>query len=408
MTDKTVHDLYKLTSSEYSKNNKAWYETNPLFWVILVQTGMFYSLPTIQMVLDSSRIFTITGNQDYCYYNSLCQRPLGDLRDFNHIFSNLGYVVLGCMFHYIVYKKEENEKLLDSSLGIPRQYSLYYAMGHSLIGIGVMSSCYHVCPTTITFQFDTTYMYLLAFFMIIKIYQSRHPDLVCSAFRGFLFLGVCLVFEACSLYFTGSVIRILFTVFFVGTLFSMSIYTYTNGEVRMDYKAFFNATTFVYHGLLSGEMGWFQVFLCPRKMFITLLILTNLSFCFLFSVHDEKGISEILLFTFIGNLMFYLSYYVIMKLYCGERLAWHCVIFLLLDLLCVFPALYFFTQLEKNPKVSAAKSRGLNCECTFLGFFDQHDLWHFLGGYGLFFMFMFLLSLDDNCLHDPRDQIPVF
>ena len=145
-----------------------------------------------------------------------------------------------------------------------------------------------------------------------------------------------------------------------------------------------------------------------RKMFITLLILTNLSFCFLFSVHDEKGISEILLFTFIGNLMFYLSYYVIMKLYCGERLAWHCVIFLLLDLLCVFPALYFFTQLEKNPKVSAAKSRGLNCECTFLGFFDQHDLWHFLGGYGLFFMFMFLLSLDDNCLHDPRDQIPVF
>ena len=195
MTNKTVHDLYKLTSSEYSKNNKAWYETNPLFWVILVQTGMFYSLPTIQMVLDSSRIFTITGNQDYCYYNSLCQRPLGDLRDFNHIFSNLGYVVLGCMFHYIVHKKEENEKLLDSSLGIPRQYSLYYAMGHSLIGIGVMSSCYHVCPTTITFQFDTTYMYLLAFFMIIKIYQSRHPDLVCSAFRGFLFLGVCLVFE---------------------------------------------------------------------------------------------------------------------------------------------------------------------------------------------------------------------
>ena len=47
-------------------------------------------------------------------------------------------------------------------------------------------------------------------------------------------------------------------------LMRMSIYTYTNGEVRMDYKAFFNATTFVYHGLRSGEKGWLQVFFCPR------------------------------------------------------------------------------------------------------------------------------------------------
>ena len=121
--------------------------------------------------------------------------PLGVVRDFNHIFSNLGYGVLGLIFMWVVYKKESSCKLLNKTKGIPRQYSLFYSMGLSLMGVGVMSSCYHVCPTNVTFQFDTTYMYMLAFFMFLKIYQNRHPDLVCSAFKGFLFLAICLGLE---------------------------------------------------------------------------------------------------------------------------------------------------------------------------------------------------------------------
>ena len=34
-----------------------------------------------------------------------------------------------------------------------------------------MSSSYHVCPTNVTFQFDTTFMYLLAVLMFMKLYQ---------------------------------------------------------------------------------------------------------------------------------------------------------------------------------------------------------------------------------------------
>ncbi|EFX63125.1 hypothetical protein DAPPUDRAFT_119507, partial [Daphnia pulex] len=39
-----------------------------------------------------------TGDQDLCYFNFLCAHPLGDLTDFNHVYSNLGYVLLGLLF----------------------------------------------------------------------------------------------------------------------------------------------------------------------------------------------------------------------------------------------------------------------------------------------------------------------
>ena len=61
-----------------------------------------------------------------------------------------------------------------SSLGVPRQYGLYYAMGLALAMEGVMSACYHVCPTEITFQFDTTFMFLIAILLFIKLFQVRN------------------------------------------------------------------------------------------------------------------------------------------------------------------------------------------------------------------------------------------
>ena len=151
--------------------------------------SIFYSLPTIQMVFRLSHEQEMSGSQDICYYNELCKRSLGSLTDFNHIFSNLGYCVFGLLFMLIVkirkqeYKSFEEEidrKIKDyqvdsSGLGVPRQYGLYYAMGLALAMEGVMSACYHVCPTKITFQFDTTFMYLIAILMFLKLYQVTNP-----------------------------------------------------------------------------------------------------------------------------------------------------------------------------------------------------------------------------------------
>ena len=38
----------------------------------------------------------------------------------------------------------------------------------------------------------------------------------------------------------------------------------------------------------------------------------------------------------------------------------------------------------------------------------RHDIWHFLGGAGLFFAFMFLLTIDEDIKYKKRTKIPVF
>ena len=40
--------------------------------------------------------------------------------------------------------------------------------------------------------------------------------------------------------------------------------------------------------------------------------------------------------------------------------------------------------------------------------FIRHDIWHFLGSAGLFFMFLFILTIDEDIKYKKRDKIPVF
>ena len=158
---------------------KSVYQKSQLYLGILFLISMFYSLPVLQMVFSFSYEQGVTGNQDICYYNDLCRKPLGLVRDFNHVFSNLGYCVFGLLFMCIVlfqqmkYKAflKDNAAIKKEEFGVPTQYGLYFSLGLALFMEGVMSSSYHVCPTNITFQFDTTFMYLIAVLMFMKLYQ---------------------------------------------------------------------------------------------------------------------------------------------------------------------------------------------------------------------------------------------
>jgi hypothetical protein len=104
-----------------------------------------------------------------CFYNFLCSHPVFGLSDFNHVFSNIGYVLLGLLFVMVVHRRESAAK--DSALGLPQQFGLFYAMGIALMAEGLLSACYHICPNKTNFQFGQ-------FNKIITLFNSLNKYII--------------------------------------------------------------------------------------------------------------------------------------------------------------------------------------------------------------------------------------
>ena len=133
---------------------------------------------------------------DLCYHNFKCQRPFWIFSDFNHVISNISYFLFGISFIGLAKLKtqqlpEDKHPRNDheSNTGLLQQMSIFYAMGFSLMAQAFFSVCYHVCPTNMSLQFDTTMMYVICVLCYVKLYQFRHPDATANAYSIFGFLG---------------------------------------------------------------------------------------------------------------------------------------------------------------------------------------------------------------------------
>ena len=73
-----------------------------LFLYLILMAGIYYTLPVFQLVYYYQKTADSSGNYDTCYYNYLCQYPYGPFKDYGHVFSNIGYVILGLLFIVIV------------------------------------------------------------------------------------------------------------------------------------------------------------------------------------------------------------------------------------------------------------------------------------------------------------------
>ncbi|XP_069356940.1 SID1 transmembrane family member 1-like isoform X1 [Maniola hyperantus] len=78
-------------------------------WNVLT-VAVFYTLPVIQLVVTYQRLLNQSGNQDLCYFNFLCAHPLAALSDFNHVYSNIGYVLLGALFLAQVWRRHQQHR----------------------------------------------------------------------------------------------------------------------------------------------------------------------------------------------------------------------------------------------------------------------------------------------------------
>ncbi|XP_062364544.1 SID1 transmembrane family member 2 isoform X2 [Cinclus cinclus] len=212
------------------------------FWNIAT-IAVFYALPVIQLVITYQTVVNVTGNQDICYYNFLCAHPLGNLSAFNNILSNLGYVLLGLLFLLIILQREinYNRALLRNDAhalecGIPKHFGLFYAMGTALMMEGLLSACYHVCPNYTNFQFDTSFMYMIAGLCMLKLYQKRHPDINASAYSAYACLALVIFFSVVGVVFGkgNTAFWIVFSVIHIVATLLLSTQLYYMGRWKLD------------------------------------------------------------------------------------------------------------------------------------------------------------------------------
>ncbi|XP_040183593.1 SID1 transmembrane family member 2 isoform X2 [Rana temporaria] len=383
------------------------------FWNIST-IAVFYALPVIQLVITYQTVVNVTGNQDICYYNFRCAHPLGSLSAFNNILSNLGYIMLGLLFLIIVLQRElsynRNRMYTRGHLeecGIPKHFGLFYAMGTALMMEGLLSACYHVCPNYTNFQFDTSFMYMIAGLCMLKLYQKRHPDINASAYSAYACLAIVIFFSVLGVVFGkgNTIFWIVFSVIHIVFTLVLSTQLYYVGRWRLDSGIIRRILQVLYTDCVRQ---------CSPPMYVDRMVLLvmgniiNWSLAAYGLIERPNDFASYLLAIGICNLLLYFAFYIIMKLRSGERI-------LPAPLLCILCtsvvwgfALFFFFQGLSTWQKTPAESREHNRECILLGFFDDHDIWHFLSSIAMFGSFLVLLYLDDDLDEVERDKIYVF
>ncbi|XP_050526064.1 SID1 transmembrane family member 1-like isoform X2 [Daktulosphaira vitifoliae] len=372
----------------------------------LITVAVFYSLPVIQLVFTYQKVLNQNGNQDLCYYNFLCSHSLilgpWKFSDFNHIFSNIGYVFFGLLFILITFKREYS-CVPNKNQGIPNHCGLYYAMGSALAMEGIMSACYHVCPNHSNFQFDTSFMYVICMLSMIKIYQTRHPDINANAYMVFGVLAIVIILGLAGIMYEGPIQFILFTCLHLILCFWLSAQIYYMGRWKLDKKT----PKRIFNHLLTAPNP-FKPKYPNRMVLLSIGNLINLGLAISHWFFRFGNFGNYLLTLFMVNLILYLSFYIVMKLISNEKLLFWPMLFILLAMICWSASMYFYMHKSSSWTLSAAESRTFNTPCTFMDFYDNHDVWHFLSAASLFLSFMVLLTLDDDVSLKPRSSIPVF
>ena len=400
-------------------------EDNQEHMQVIIILSVFYAVPTIQVVIWDSMFYSKSGLQDMCYYNFLCLRPLASITAFNNVFSNISYCLYSLLFICLVrLKKKRWHQFVQKfdffesvKFGTTRDYSLCYGLGIALLMEGIMSASYHVCPSNIYFQFDTTYMYLIGILMLAKLYENRHPDTNFGGTKTAILLGSLLFFEFISFYENRASFWIIFCVCYIAVIVVNTPQLYSLNALKHDKNiicSFFKLLVFdIRRSFSSNQQSKMQITSTKIRILFTLIFLIfNISHAIfilstLFTGPDDYA-STHLLHIILSNLAIYTVFYIIMKMVYKEYLVMSCKLYLLASIILMSASLYFFCNSPKNQDGSPAASREHNEECILFNFYDSHDLWHFLSAGGIFTFYMALLNIDEDLVFKDWKKIPIF
>ena len=386
--------------------------------------GFMLMIGAVQFVFANWRLMIDEGDRDNCYYNDFCYRvsPWDDI-PLNLMISNLVYIIHGLILAVFVWCKEA--KHLPNSA--EQAFSIGYAFAWAMIFEGLFSLVYHLCPSKLTFQFDTAFMFVIAGLIVISLYNGTNTTNPVGAANFFLYFLVplfifnyfgavhceaglpmllqILFFIALAVWFfiicTWALLKLFFEpdssdgdsnckkVYEVWTAFC----SFISKWAKCDLTWGFACKTF-----------WSVICVSIPVIFFFAFDLPNV---FLFSCIAESVLAILIKYFFSKckrpvcgcpncecpeckcpecrcpecrcpecrrpqcNL----------SSWCG----WVCKVFYLSAMGAIWiAALYYFSEKATTDKAETPeKSRNLNQDCIWPGFFDSHDWWHILSSHAL-------------------------
>ncbi|XP_061704114.1 SID1 transmembrane family member 1-like isoform X3 [Cydia pomonella] len=368
----------------------------------LYTVAVFYALPVVQFVAAFQMVMNVSGSLDICYYNFLCAHPAGALADFNHVFSNLGYLLLGALLLIQVRARRQRrvKKPRHEEYGIPAHYGLLSALGAGMMVVALLSASYHVCPNGLNFQFDVAFMYVLAVLSMVKIYQARHPDVNARAHATFGVLAVLIAIVVWGVLGGGALFWGAVTVLHVFAVLLLSLRIYYVGQFRLEKQSLFVAA----RGLQPRSRPLYAA----RLVLLLIANAVNWVFAIYGLFMQAADFASHLLNVLLANTLLYMLFYLTMKLMHGERPRWYAWCYLGGAVAAWVPALYFFLSGSTDWSSTPARSRHKNHECMIMDFYDSHDLWHMLSAAALYLSFAAMLTWDDGLSAVRRTDIAVF
>ena len=348
------------------------------YWKFLIIIGIYYLMPALQFLLFQSQ------NSELCYYNYKCLHSYGIIKSFNNFISNIFYIIYGLI--YIIQVKQKKE-IVNELYPTETIKPLYYSLGITLILEGVSSSIYHICPSKLNFQFDTTFMIIGLLLAFITLYNKRNQAQILNPFKFYILVFFVLTLNVLSLNSHTNMVQL----WFWGVLF-----------VFMTYLMIFGSVYIYFGNLYEFNLDSFKTLVkyiksskkdIPRSSLIVLLNSFNISSCLYASLVLPNFTGWILMVSSI-NLFIYFIYYIIIKVLNGEHVYNVIKLAIIVDGVLMGVALYFFANYPSNIFLTQKQSLEYNKPCVLFGFFDNHDIWHILSSLGLYLLMNILLYID--------------
>ena len=411
-----------LTKDEPSEGNQVKNADLKSYTYITGIVGILLMIGTFQFVFANWNTMVQKGDRDNCYYNDFCYRVGYHDIPFNLMISNLTYIVHGLILvvWVLILESKVNVRCQSSRDAVAARamkkwycFSIGYAFSWGLVFEGLFSMLYHFCPSRFTFQFDSALMFFTAGLIVPWTYCviSMIRGLPFKFFQFFpLLFSLKFIYEILN---SDDGFKKVSENFFFGfqTIwwFVVFCYTFNKLNIRKEIYGGVFEDEYIAVSLLLGGLGA----LCEIFIFN---LYSDLAQVFLFACTPCSAVAILARARLCDKLS---------KLICkfarfdGKRVLPEPSaknifqgLFILLTLIISVAAFVVFKP-TTNKTSTPENSRDQNEECVILGFFDWHDLWHFLSSFAVLmgaFVVMFLSSKAEQSpqaeIRDIRDTEP--